>query len=338
MFCGNYREKANVQLEDAALWQRLTVAYRSSFRQFLKACLESVLAGTSSKVSYYYCLATTFLKGALMSKTQQFLAEVAAQEKPLEEQTTEEKDDLPENKEGENDVPSSSDDPSTELKQAIETIFAQYNGIVSRGTLKQQLHALAGWNSPKTFYSLIEHVIAKKVSVAIQKRERNPRQVRAQTYYVSPAYHKIDTILDFFRVIHNFIMGEIKNFLSVTCAVKDRTRLTKTGNTIINDLEVRFSSRRTYVEYTSGGREKMHDQLKKIRDNQNYEAVFVVRLEDPPRRRQSSRNNPIGIRSNKKVALEIADELGIKVYVFTLTNVTMLEYYCMHGKMPYTQR
>ena len=66
--------------------------------------------------------------------------------------------------------------------------------------------------------------------------------------------------------------------------------------------------------------------------HRNYETVLLMGLEEPPRRWISG----VFIKSNRKEALEIAAEMGVKVQVFTLINLTELEIYCMKGKRPYS--
>jgi len=84
-FCLKYREEANLALEEADQWQRLTAAYKSSFRRLLEVCFAPIVEGTSANPSFCYCLTTTFLKGevgltkaqraVLLDQAQQFLAE-----------------------------------------------------------------------------------------------------------------------------------------------------------------------------------------------------------------------------------------------------------------------
>lgn len=237
---------------------------------------------------------------------------------------------------GEKSATASSVATTPELERTldvIETIFAQNDGIVSRREFEQQLRAKDLY-STRTFYKIIRDQIgAWRFSVAIQKREQDPRHVTPETHYVSPAYYEIQKSLDLFRVMHDFIMREVKNFLSVTCAVKDVSRETsENGKTIISDLPVSFNSRKTYVEYTSGGREAMRKVIQKTAESRNN-YVILVGIETPPRRRQSG----MGVKSNKQEALKIAAELGVKVRVFTLTNLSELEAWCMRGRLPYSQ-
>lgn len=219
----------------------------------------------------------------------------------------------------------------------IHTIFAEYDGIVSFREFKRRLGEMGCWTSPKSFYPLIKRVGAKKFRVALQKPGQTPRQVRPETYYVSPAFNPIDTALAFYRVMHNFIMEHVKNFLRLTCHVKDVARLDqKTGDRIITDLRVEFGSRKLYVEFTSGGWDEMRDQLRKIKDSPTREIVFLVGLEHPPRRVTDS--TTLGVTSNKLDALKLADKLEMQVQVFSLTNLTELESYCREGKVSYAQR
>jgi len=99
-------------------------------------------------------------------------------------------------------------------------------------------------------------------------------------------------------------------------------------------LEVTFGSRITYIEYTSGGREALRRVIRKIAESRyRAKTVLVVGLEDLPRRK----TDPVGIKSNKQVALEIAAKYGVELQVFTLTNLTELEERCMKGKLSYSQ-
>lgn len=169
--------------------------------------------------------------------------------------------------------------------------------------LQERLHEL------RTFYRLIEQVGAKKFAVAIQKYGQPPPR-KPETYYISPDVYKIQKPLDLFTIMHNYCLQKIKNFLSVSCAIKDTVRHElEDGKVIINDFRVKFGSRKTYVEYTSGGRAAMRKVIQKIAENRNSETVLLVGLEELPRRRQSG----IYVQSNRQEALELAADLGVKV-------------------------
>ena len=343
-FCMKYRQKAVQQLiDDPELEQQLEELVQIDFQKFFEACFEAVSKKNSGAS---YCLATAFLKrkwlserqrAILLEKAQKILESLASRRPPLGEPVEDEKETLPEHKESENDTTSSWVIPTPERRQTIETIetlFVQHGGIVSRREFKQQLQSMGLWTL-KTFYSILhEHIGVKKFRVAIQKRGEDQRRVKAETYYVSPEYYSVDTPLALYRVMHNFIMEQVKNFLSVTCAVKDIARLDqKTGKPIITDLEVRFGSRKVYVEYTKGRRDALYQVLRKIKGSSHH-IVLLVGLDQPPRR---SKHDPVGVQSNKLEALEIAEEIGAEVQVFTLTNLSELETFCKTGKRVYTQ-
>lgn len=216
--------------------------------------------------------------------------------------------------------------------ETIEAIFAQNEGIVSRGEFEQKLRA-KGLYSPRAFYKFIKQIRAKKFAAAIQKRDQ-PFPRKAETYYVSPGFYEIHSPLDLFTIMHNFCAQEAKNFLSVTCAIKDMGRHELEGGVIRNDFRVKFGSRITYIEYTSGGCAAMRAVIRKIKESRRKcTTVLLVGLEEPPRRQQSG---GVGITSNRQEALEIAAELEVELRVFMLTNLEELEAYCMRGKLPYS--
>jgi len=343
--CAISRHDAFRLLRDEELRKQLGVAKGHSFHRLLEECFDPTF---SQNPRFSYCLATTFLRGIELSEwdrgdffasAKAFLAEFAARQSSSDDLTGKENVPLPDPKRGKTEIPSSREIPSPDVKlmlEIIEPLFAQHDGIVAYRAFQQQLQAKGQWGSPKRFYALMAQVGAKKITVAIQKRGTPSRRVKAATYYVSPAYHAIDTPLELYGVLHNFIMKNVKNFVNVTCSVKDVARLDKnTGRLVISDLKIQFKSRTTYVEYTSGGREAMRQALQKIQASpRRHEMVLLVGLEKPPRRRQSG----VWVKSNRQEALEIAADLGVQIRSFTLTNLEELETYCMTGKVAYTQR
>ncbi len=77
----------------------------------------------------------------------------------------------------------------------------------------------------------------------------------------------------------------------------------------------------------------MRKVIRKIAESrQNYETVLLVWLEEPPRHRQSG----VCIKSNRQEAQEIADELGVNLRVFKLTNLNELETFCKTGRVSYS--
>jgi len=346
-FCLKYRQMAVQQLmNDPKLEQHLEELNQIDFQKFLAACFEIV---SMENPGASFCLATAFLKrknlsnrqqAILLEKAQNFLTEFVSRESFLGELVEEEKEVIPEYKEVVNDTKSPRVITTPKQKQmleTIETLFAQHGGIVPRREFKKQLQLMELW-TPKTFYSILsEYIRVKKFRVAIQKREEDPRRVKAETYYISPVYHNVDTPFALYRVIHNFIMQEVKNFLlAAGLSVKDIARLDKdTGQPIISDLKIQIGSRTIYVEYTSGGRAKMQNDLQKIKTSQyRNQTVLLVALDQPPRR---SKPDAVGMNSNKLKALEIVANLKLQTRIFTLTNLNELEAYCKTGKLPYTQ-
>ena len=150
---------------------------------------------------------------------------------------------------------------------------------------------------------------------------------------MSPAYHKIDTLLDMSGVIHDFCLQGVKNFLAMYCSVKDGGRHDLEDEKLgISDLWATFGKRITYIEFTTGGRKAMRMAIQKIAKHKSAnKPVLLVGLEKPPRRRQSG----VGIKSNRREAMEIATEEKIAIKVFTLTNLSELLSWCMEGKLPY---
>ncbi len=217
--------------------------------------------------------------------------------------------------------------------EVIEEIFAQHRGIVSRGEFIQQLSDMGEGITQRVFYKIIDKLGAKKFRLAIQKHGQDPSQVRPETHFVSPAYHKIDNLLDMSGVIHDFCLQGVKNFLAMNCSVKDGGRHDLEDEKLgISDLWATYGKRITYIEFTTGGPKAMRTAIQKISKHISAnKPVLLVSLEKPPRRRQSG----VSVKSNRREALEIAAEEKIVIKVFTLTNLNELLAWCMEGKLQY---
>ena len=128
----------------------------------------------------------------------------------------------------------------------------------------------------------------------------------------------------------------MKQYLSATCIVKDGGRRTlKDGKPKIGDLEIRFETLTTHIEFTTGGMDSMRRVVKTMTERKRTQNwVFLVGLERPTTRKRGK----FGVSSNKRDTLALAAKAGGELRVFTLTNLAELEAWCMYRRLPYSHR